>query len=428
MTVTTELEAKVDAGKGTPEEVEAVATFRRRMQADQDRALKDAMKRQRPATNERKTKPSTCKDAADWLKEPDQPDDPLVEGLIECQSIVAIVGPSKAAKSYLALQMAVEIATGRDTFGRKTKRQRVYYVNVEVSAKQCKKRLRAICRAYGITPDELRGWLFIDNLRGEKATWAHCFDEAKRREVQVVILDPFYQVFEGKETDETDCKNATEEMKRFVAAGFTLFVVFHAPKGYSGDRQIVDMISGSAVLVRFPENVVAILPHATEKLARVVDCSVLRDYSPPDPFSVKFDNGALVMAPDIEPILPTGRGTRRVSKSSAERDAEKVKAHNDTFDSMDAALKSYLDKRGDALPSIGEVTYHLRRRFTKANVAEFLKARRESGALATCPEMRWDERTKTWKTVGPKNGGRILCSTSDRIAAYRKKTETFPLT
>lgn len=369
----------------------------------------------------------TCSDAAELLAEPDEPDDPLIEGLVECGSFVAVVGPAKAAKSFFALEAATCLATGRDVFGRKAKRQRVYYANIEVSRKRCKKRLRAICDAFGISPDELRGWLAIDNLRGQTATWEHCLAEAKRTKAQVVIIDPFYQIFKGKETDEGDCLLAVEEMKRFLAAGHSLFVVFHAPKGHSGDRQIVDMISGSSVLVRFPENVVAILPHATEKNARVVDCSILRDYPPPDRFSVKFDNGALVMAPEIEPALPTGRGGRGPSKSPSDRDAEKVQAHNRTFDNMDADLAAYLDKRGDNLPSMGEIKDALRRKYTKGNVEEFIKARKESGAIATHAEMKWDDKKRTWRKIGSGNGGRTFCSTPARIAEYHEKTERLPL-
>ncbi len=44
-----------------------------------------------------------CVDAADWLNAEDEPDNPLVEGFIECGEVVAIVGQAKAGKSILAL-------------------------------------------------------------------------------------------------------------------------------------------------------------------------------------------------------------------------------------------------------------------------------------------------------------------------------------
>ena len=266
--------AAVQSAEAKPDEAER-ERLRRQDRADTDPKLWTAAGRAE-ATERQHAAANTCRDAADWLAEPDEPDNPLIHGLIEVGSLAAIVGPAKAAKSWLAEQLAVCIATGTDFFGQNVKRQRVYYANVEISARQFKKRLRSICRRLGVAASDLRGWLFVENLRGHTATWKWCYEEVQRRKAEAVIIDPFYQVFKGCETNEADCQAAVEEMKKFLAAGLTTFIVFHAPKGYSGDRQIVDMISGSSVLVRFPENVIAILPHATDKTARVVDCSVLR--------------------------------------------------------------------------------------------------------------------------------------------------------
>lgn len=358
---------------------------------------------------------NTCKDAAEWLHEPDEPDNPLIEGLIEVGSLAAIVGPAKAAKSWLSEELAVCLATGTDFFGRKVKRQRVYYANVEISPRQFKKRLRSICRRLDIDGATLRGWLFVDNLRGYTATWEWCYDEAKRRAAQAVVIDPFYQVFKGCETNEADCQNAVEEMKKFLAAGQTTFIVFHAPKGYSGDRQIVDMISGSSVLVRFPENVIAILPHAADKEARVVDCSVLRDYPPPDPFTVKFDDGALMLAPDIPPVLKSGQRTFR---SPEEREAEKAKREDAERGKLSACVKTIIDGAGDKLLSVSELKDRLTaRHFGKHKIEDYLRAQLDGGELAKCEELIRDAYGGV-KRKPKREGGKVFISTPERIAAY----------
>ena len=375
---------------------------------------------------EKRNPKPTCIDAADWLGQPDEADDPLIDGLIEVGSMVAIVGPAKAAKSHLAEEVAVCLAAGVDFLGHKVKRQVVYVANVEVSAKQYKKRLRAICRGLSITPADLRGRLFVDNLRGNVATWDAIRKTAADHRAQVIIIDPFYQVFKGKETDEGDCLDAVEEMKKFLATGVSLFVVFHAPKGYSGDRQVVDMISGSSVLVRFPENVIAILPHAEDKLARVVDCSVLRDHVAPDPFSVKFSDGALVPAPDIEPVLKSGRMNRK-GRTQAEIESGKVKLQNERDTGMMLIAKAFLDRCGDNIPGVQELSAELRKHHPKGVVEVFIKDRRADGTFATNPQMRWDADAKTWKVVGARFGGKTLISTPQRVEAYRAKVSTFPV-
>lgn len=257
----------------------------------------------------------TCIDAADWLNAEDEPDNPLVEGFIECGEVVALVGQAKAGKSLLALQLAVCIALGLPFLGKPTTRQKVYIANLEVSAKQYKKRLRRICKALGVNPEELRGWLFIDNMRGETASWETALAMCRAHGCTVAIIDPFYQIARIVETDEQQCLDTVEQMKPFAKAGITLGIVFHSPKGFSGDRQLIDMISGSAILARFPESIIGLLNHATDKTARVVD-AVLRNYPPPEPFAVSLASGLLDIDPDISPEVATANNRFLRSKGN----------------------------------------------------------------------------------------------------------------
>lgn len=373
-----------------------------------------------------------CIDAAKWLGEPDEPDNPLISELIECGSLVAIVGPAKAAKSWLALILCVCIATGRDFYGRATTRRRVYYGNIEVSAKQAKKRLRSICKGMNIDVGELAGWLFIDNQRGTTATWERCRNIAREVGANVVIIDPFYQVFKGEERNEADCLLAVEEMKKFLAVGFTLFVVFHAPKGYSGDRQIVDMISGSSILVRFPENVVAILPHATEKDARVIDCSVLRDYAAPDPFCVRFENGTLALAPDLQPILK-GQGKNQQPKTTKQKQDEQADENRRVREAFFTAAMEVADEAGAEL--LDARTFQNRLIEKKGGAvakntrsAKFADLWNEAIAegKGILRAQRKQER-KPNGTVGNTKTPTILVSTPERIAAYLEQFNTLGL-
>lgn len=411
VTVTNEMLERLRNGQATPEEQVAIW---------------EAVDRSRPALS--LTDPldildgePAAKDAAKWLGEADEPDDPLISELIECGSLVAIVGPAKAAKSWLALILCVCIATGRDFYGRATARRRVYYGNIEVSAKQAKKRLRSICKGMDIDIGELAGWLFIDNQRGTTATWERCRKTAKEVGATVAIIDPFYQVFKGEERNEADCLLAVEEMKNFLADGLTLFIVFHAPKGYSGDRQTVDMISGSSILVRFPENVVAILPHATEKDARVIDCSVLRDYAAPDPFCVRFENGTLALAPDLQPIL---KGAK--IQSRAKSDSEKAEENTKRDVAFKSAALEIAANHGDLisktefLEKIGETAAGA----IGINVRRVkLQSLLDGGTLEAVTELE----RKPNGGVGKKRHGKTYITTPERAKAYRATFEELPL-
>lgn len=267
---------------------------------------------------------TTCRDAAEWLAEPDEPDDPVVHDLIESGEMIAVVGQSKAGKSFIAAQLGTCVATGNPFLGRATERRRVYIANLEVSRKQYKRRLRMLCDALNIAPDDLRGWLFVDNMKGETATWDRCREEAIRHGCAVVIIDPFYQIFHGDESDVAAVNDAVAEMKKYQQAGLTTIIVYHSPKGFSGDRQLIDMISGSSTLARFPEAIIGLLNHARNKQCRVVKF-VLRNYAPPDDATIKFDNGMFTPADDIAPVVETANNrTSQTAQYTAEEIANAV--------------------------------------------------------------------------------------------------------
>ena len=304
----------------------------------------------------------TCLDAAAWLEQPDEADTPLIDGLVECGEFVALVGQSKAGKSLFALQAAVCVATGRDFLGRSCVRKRVYLGNLEVSAKQYKKRLRRICAALDVSPEDLRDWLFVDNMRGENATWANALQMCRAHECEVAVVDPFYQIAKIDENDQRACLEAVEEMKPFTKEGIALFVVFHSPKGFSGDRQLIDMISGSAILARVPESVIGLLNHATEKTARVINAT-LRNYPPFDPFAVTLEDGSFQLAPDTSPDVATSRNAYLRSTANATPAADilpfvvrVISKHRDEAKAAGAEWQGVL------LGACGEETYNLMKR------------------------------------------------------------------
>ena len=352
-------------------------------------------------------------DVIDLFNKPETVDMPLIDGLVDSGSLVAVVGPAKAGKSFLCAELAVCIAFGCDFYGRKVAEKKVYYVNIEVSERQSTKRLKDIFKRHNLSFEEMRGRLFVHNLRGCEASWDNCYEEAVRLEADVVIIDPFYQVFKGCETNESDCLKAIEKMKKFLDKGMTTFVVFHAPKGFSGDRQIVDMISGSSVLVRFPENVIAIMPHAEEKDARVIDCSVLRNYPAPDPFAVKMKDGAFVLAPDIEPKLKSYYRRNLSSNQRTTKMKQKIETEQQKKERLENSLNEIISSAGDDLLSVSEVKEKLYRQgFPKHKVDDFVAKKIMGGKLKKCSEL------DNGKTKPKRNGGKEFISTPERVDNY----------
>lgn len=81
----------------------------------------------------------------------------LVKGLLQSSGLACIYGPSRAGKSFLALEWALQIASGGEVMGLRTRRTGVAYVGAE-APNGIRKRIRA--------------WLKHNDLEGEPLPFA----------------------------------------------------------------------------------------------------------------------------------------------------------------------------------------------------------------------------------------------------------------
>ena len=368
-----------------------------------------------------------AQNVADWLDTPDEADDYIVDGLFEAGENVAIVGSAKAGKSFLALQLAICIAAGVPFLAHAVPRpRRVLMANLEISARQYKRRTRAMVEAFDIPREILAMNLFVENLKNEDITWAALRADALAVGAEVLMIDPFYQIFKGDEIDQESVIAAIDEMKEIQKRGVTLIMVYHAPKGFNGDRNLRDMVSGSSILVRYPEALLGILCHADAKELRVFD-TVLR-HPPIDEVTARFDGGVFVPDPTIAPIVEsaasrkrlaemasrhgTGQGTgggkvgRPVQAQSAEERAEQLR--------IDIAGAIY--HAGDTMLTRREVLAAVKGGVQNEK-NDALNAMLRDGDLVLQPELIRDGGELV--RVSPRHGGRTFVTTPTGAEKYK---------
>ena len=353
-------------------------------------------------------------DAAEWLAEPDEPARPIIDGLIETGEVVAVVGSAKAGKSFVAMQLAMSIAAGRPFLGHPSHRRRVLVANLEVAQRQYKHRLRRMISALNIRADELAGQLFLDNLKAEEISWAGIQAEAASVAAEVIVIDPFYQIFKGSEVDDEAVQTAIDEIKRLQRAEYTIIIVFHAPKGFNGDRSLIDMISGSSRLARYPEAIFGIMNHADGDDLRVFQ-SIMRNNPPEDDMTLRLMDGAFIVEPMILPTVETAASRKRRAESEAREMGKETAARNSMSD-LRTELARVLDVHGDDLPTVTQLHEELEQRFPRARVRQFVSARIDGGELVRTPERRVIDGKVA--ILRPRGGGRVLISTPDRVARY----------
>ena len=363
-------------------------------------------------------------DAADWLETPDQPERPIVEGLIEEGEAIAIVGSAKAGKSFLALQLAWCIASGLPFLGHAIHQKRVLMANLEVAEGQYKRRLRRMAEAMQIDLNDLRGWLHIQNLKKSGTNWETLRADADSVEADVVFVDPFYQIFDGEETDELAVQAAIQSMRRLQAAEKTLITVFHSPKGINGERNAIDMISGSSRLARYPESILVLVNHAEARDLRVLT-TVLRNHPPSDDITLRMEWGVFAPEPTIAPHIETAASRKKLAEAQA-REAmgqstsrPAAKTDEEKAEELRIAISGVLYHAGDNMLTRREILDEMRGKTSATN--EMLNAMIADGDLVEVPELEifdGEVRNKPRKA-----GGRSFLTTPTGAQKYRAQFE-----
>ena len=208
------------------------------------------------------------------LKDPPEPAPELISGILRVNHKLCIVGPSKAGKSFLLIELAIAVAEGSLWLGRKCRQGRVLYINLELDKNSCTRRFSDVYAALGISSQH---YSFIDrwNLRGrtmplDKLT-PKLIRRAAKRGYEMVIIDPIYKVLTGDE-------NSASEMAAFCNlfdriskdCGCAVVYCHHHSKGSQSDKRSMDRASGSGVFARDPDAMIDLLPLEAESARAVL--------------------------------------------------------------------------------------------------------------------------------------------------------------
>ncbi len=150
--------------------------------------------------------PTWYESAADLLSEPDPGPTPfLVEGLIVDAAVAAIQGPPKVGKTWLVLDLAVAVVTGRETLSFSVPDPGPVLVVLEESGRAAlHRRLGQLARGNAIRPEALRDLHVAANkgVRLDEPEWAErIVDAANMIGARAIFLDPLARV-KGATVDE----------------------------------------------------------------------------------------------------------------------------------------------------------------------------------------------------------------------------------
>ena len=193
--------------------------------------------------------------------------------------------------------------------------KRTLYVNYEIQAHHCWKRFHTIAGELGITPADIGDRLQVMNVRGNPPPLT-----ILNQPFDVIVLDPWYKFLAALGRDENNPKDVGLTLSEIDTAtrhtAPAIWIIHHTPKGFSGDRSLLDRGAGSGKLGRDLDACFSLGRHRDEQGAVVIE-KASRNYKNPHPIVVQWD-GCFRVRDDLDPVVETSRSAAKKGNPSIE--------------------------------------------------------------------------------------------------------------
>ncbi len=164
----------------------------------------------------------------------------LVESLWTQQAVGLIVGQPKAGKSWLALDIAVSVASGTDVLDKFSVQEQgpVLVFPAEDEASAVRERLQGICNFRGVDFKKLNLWLIESyalhlDMKEDMDALDNTLSKLKPR---LLILDPLIRLHNVDENSATEIAKVLSFLRKLQRKhSVAVLLVHHARKNASGD-------------------------------------------------------------------------------------------------------------------------------------------------------------------------------------------------
>lgn len=168
-------------------------------------------------------------------------------------------------KTSLMVAEALAICTGKDIMGDKVREQtNVWIVNLEDPRSELQMRTLAAMKHYELTPDDVRGKLFVDGEDTIQITLAaegrdgltlndalldKMIEHVKRNKIGVIIMDPFVSTHLVNENSNSGIQAVVAMVRRLARdTDASVVLVHHIRKG-NGEDATIDSVRGAGALI-----------------------------------------------------------------------------------------------------------------------------------------------------------------------------------
>lgn len=277
----------------------------------------------------------------------------IIDGVLRRKQKMLVVGPSKAGKSFLMIELAIAVAEGWEWFGHRCTQGRVLIVNFEIQRPSMLHRIHEVWEEMARSHDSTErheGNLDVWNLRGHSAPLDKITPllvrKAMNSKYDLIIIDPIYKVLTGDENSASDMARFCNEFDIIAEQlGCTVVYCHHHAKGEAGRRAAMDRASGSGVFTRDPDAFLDMSPIAVPSERRQELQYVgrdgymmeghpfrvsytLREFATPAPTDVIFQWPVHRVTDELSdlPVVGEPRSQKQASDTASSRRSERADA------------------------------------------------------------------------------------------------------
>lgn len=276
------------------------------------------------------------KTGADSIKHPKPVPRPIIDGLAREGELVCYSAPSKVAKTWALMQMAIAFVQGSSFLGFRFEQENVLYLNFELFEGIFDQRLADLLEGQpNVRLSCFKNYMRTLHFRGKRLSTTNIFYAIEKQIIDtgfkptVIFLDPFYRVLEGKdENSNSDIADLLLGMiqiaDRLQAA---LIYADHHAKGDRSDLPTVDQVAGAGAKGRAFDcsiNQVRVLPlDADKNIYRINTTS--RSFAPAKPRYVGPDDKGLGLRVYSADEVKRARKEYIIQKELAKRETKEMK-------------------------------------------------------------------------------------------------------
>lgn len=196
---------------------------------------------------------------------------PVIHGILRQGETMNVIAAPKTGKSWLTLDLAIAVATGRPWLGRyATEPGEVLIIDNELHRETSANRIPKVAQARGVPLRQIGDCIHVDNLRGRLQdifSLAPYFEALEPDRYRVIVLDAFYRFMPagGDENDNGTMANIYNRIDGFAnRLGCCFVLIHHSTKGSQSSKSVTDVGAGAGAQSRAADAHVVLRPHEEE--------------------------------------------------------------------------------------------------------------------------------------------------------------------